>query len=417
MRRRLWRLGGVFLLVAIIFIFPIFLATSVWPSLGAQGADLLRAALGDARVAKLEMMVFHTQDDVQKLAFELGLVKAVAPWQALAAPAQTAQVTKKGQESTTIPTIDQSIAADPVLIERNTPQPEGILILPTPSPVSPSPTPTPWAPAPLASKGSLQGEGQWSPYLYDSSGNTVAYRTFTQPDPQRPYSVVAVVAFDLTHTHLHYVLGSVEPYNPDAPKRSGKIPENDLVAGRLLATFNGGFKATHGHFGAMSDGITVLPARDGLGTLAIYADGSVRIGEWGSEIDPNGDFLAWRQNGPLVIHNGEINPRIFNDSPKDWGYTVDDVSPTLRSGIAISTDGSTLYYVAGPRMTMQALAESMLAVGASNGMQLDINNFWVHFVAINADLKPEPLLPDLMTEFLDRYLHPYTRDYFYVTTK
>lgn len=417
MRRKFWRLAGGFFLVAVLLIAPAFLATGIWPSLGAQGADSLRAALGDARVASLEMMVFRAQDSFQKLAFDLGLVKPAAPWQAAAAPPQTTPAAQTPQENATMLSPGQAAVANPVLVQGNTPLPEGILIMPTPSPIPASPTPTPWVPEPLVTKGSLEGEGLWTPYLQDQSGNTVAYRTFLQPDPQRPYAVVALVAFDLTRTRLHYVLGSIEPYNPDAPKRSGKIPQDDLVAGRLLATFNGGFKATHGHFGAMSDGNTVLPPRDGLGTLAIYADGSVRIGEWGSEINPNGDFLAWRQNGPLVIHNGEINPRIYNDSPKDWGYTVDDVSPTLRSGIAINADGSTLYYVAGPRMTMQALAESMLAAGASNGMQLDINNFWVHFVAINADLKPEPLLPDLMTEFLDRYLQPYTRDYFYVTTK
>ena len=417
MRRKLRRLAGVSLIIAILIMISAFLATSVWPSVGAQGADLLRTALGDERVARLEMVVFGAQDGVQKLAFELGLVKPAAPWQAPAATPVAAQAPQIPIEIPTLPAPSQTASSDPVLVQGSTPETDGIVILPTPSPVPASPTPTPWAPASLAAKGSLPGEGVWTPYLYDPSGNAVAFRTFLQPDPQRPYVVVALVAFDLSQTRLHYVLGSIEPYNPDSPKRSGKIPEGDRAAGRLLATFNGGFKATHGHFGAMSDGITALPARDGLGTLAIYPDGSVRIGEWGSEIDPNGDYLAWRQNGPLVIHDGAINPLIYNNDPKDWGYTVDDVSPTLRSGIAISADGSTLYYIAGPHMTMQALAESMLAAGASNGMQLDINNFWVHFVAIDANLKPEPLLPDLMTEFLDRYLQPYTRDYFYVTTK
>ena len=84
----------------------------------------------------------------------------------------------------------------------------------------------------------------------------------------------------------------------------------------------------------------------------------------------------------------------------------------------MSADGKTLYYLVGPHLTMEALAKSMLAAGAADGMQLDINNFWVLFVSIHADngkLVPEPLLPDQMTEFLDRYLHPYTRDYFYLT--
>ena len=138
---------------------------------------------------------------------------------------------------------------------------------PTPPP---SPTPVRWPPAALKPLGTLAGEGAWSPYIQEASGNTAAVRAYLQPDPQRPYAVVAVIAFDLLHTRLHFVLGSVEPFSPDAPPRSGKIPAADLAPGRLLATFNGGFKATHGKFGAMADGVTVLPPRDGVGTLAIF---------------------------------------------------------------------------------------------------------------------------------------------------
>jgi len=31
------------------------------------------------------------------------------------------------------------------------------------------------------------------------------------------------------------------------------------------------------------------------------------------------------------------------------------------------------------------------------------------------ELVPEPLLPELMTENLDRYLYPFGRDFFYIT--
>jgi len=207
-------------------------------------------------------------------------------------------------------------------------------------------------------------------------------------------------------------------YHPEAPKRSGKIPEKDLVPWVLLATFNGGFKATHGQFGAMSEGITVLQPRPLLGTLVVHNDGRIEIGEWGDEIDPEVKCISWRQNGPLVIHKGKVNSNIYNNDPTDWGYTVDDVSPTWRSGIGLSLDGSTLFYYAGPKLTMEALAEGMVASGASEGLQLDINNYWVHFTAIRTDnekLIAEPLVPDAMKENIDRYLFPYTRDYFYVT--
>jgi hypothetical protein len=286
-------------------------------------------------------------------------------------------------------------------------------------------TPAPWAPYPAQPLGTLEGEAVWTVYLNggqvasNGEAQPPAYRTFFQPDQERPYAVVAVVAINLDAVRLGLVLGFEEPYNPEAPRRSGKIPDEDRLPGRLLATFNGGFKAEHGLFGAMADGITVLPPKDGLGTVAIYQDGKVAMGSWGDDIVDSPDLAAWRQNGPLVIQDGQINPRVYNNSPRDWGYTLEDYAPTVRSGIAISQDGGTLYYFAGPNLTMEALAKCMLAVGAVQGIQLDINIYWAMFLAYDSNsdrLVPEPLLPDIMRENLDRYLYAYSRDYFYLVT-
>jgi len=35
--------------------------------------------------------------------------------------------------------------------------------------------------------------------------------------------------------------------------------------------------AQHGHFGVMQDGVTLIPPRDGFGTVAIYDDGKVLL--------------------------------------------------------------------------------------------------------------------------------------------
>src|SRR5207237_4731551 len=121
-----------------------------------------------------------------------------------------------------------------------------------------------WQLSRLTPFGKLPGEGLWSPYMQTSDGlRTLAYRTFLEPDLQRPYSIAAVVAFDLQATRLHYVLGTLEPI-PDAPQptRTGTIPTADARPGVLLATFNGGFKARHGRFGAMAAGVTALPPID-----------------------------------------------------------------------------------------------------------------------------------------------------------
>jgi hypothetical protein len=119
-----------------------------------------------------------------------------------------------------------------------------------------------------------------------------------------------------------------------------------------------------------------------------------------------------------VIHNRTINPVVYNNSPTDWGYTVNGYSPTWRSGVGLSQDGQTLFYFAGSYLTMETLAKVMILARAWEAIQLDINSYWVHFVAVRADgtkLGLEPLFPDMMRENINRYLYAYTRDYFYIT--
>jgi len=380
----LWliKLAGFIALTAAV----IFLAMSIWPSIGAKGSDLLRNMIGDAAVAKLETTYFGINDRLQTWKYQLGLAaKSPVPWEISPSGASVSVST-----SNTIGVPAQ---------EAN---PEG------------SP-PLGWQPVPLKPLGTLNGEGLWSAYIQNVTGQTVAFRTFLQPDPGRPYAVVAVIAFDLNQTRLHYVLGSDEPFAPNAPKRSGAMPAADKAHGVLLAMFNGGFKGRHGHFGAMANGVVAIPASNGLGTLAIYKNGALALGEWGKDILPSADMLAWRQNGPLVIQKRQINPRINDNSPKDWGYTVDTIAPTWRSGLGLSGDGKTLYYFCGPSLSMEALAKSMQAAGVEKAIQLDINTFWVHFVAVHPDGSLEALFPDMMKEDISRYLYPYTRDFFYVT--
>ncbi len=396
--------------VCILVLFLTFFAVAIWPSLGAQGADRLRGIIGDKAVAGLEMEFNQMQDAFQKLKFQLGLETPAAPWNTLQASAQTLTPTAIIPEATTsTPEIQTPLAF------QSTPIPS---VLNTPEPTY-TPTPSVWQPVALTPLGTTAGEGVWSAYIQDAQGNTVAYRTFLQPDPGRPYALVAVVAVDLTRTRLHFVLGTIEPAGGNGPPRSGAIPKTDRIAKVLLATFNGGFKARHGQFGAMADGVTALPPRDGLGTLVLYMSGRVGLGEWGAGMAMTPDVVAFRQNGPLVIQQGGINPRIYNNSPQDWGYTVNDVSPTMRSGIGLSADNDTLYYFCGPSLSMESLAKSMQAAGAWNAIQLDINEYWVLFVKIQSSgskLIPEALLPRVMVENIDRYLWNYSRDYFYITS-
>ena len=56
------------------------LATQVYPGLGAEGADLLRGVFGDEIVARIETVLFKTEDTVKGLEYRAGLKKPQAPW-------------------------------------------------------------------------------------------------------------------------------------------------------------------------------------------------------------------------------------------------------------------------------------------------------------------------------------------------
>jgi hypothetical protein len=379
-----WILGVI--IVVIVVLLAIMVMLSKWPIIGAHGADVLRTLFGDKTVAAMETGIYSTEDTIKQWADTIGFTP-----RAVARPVGLISVTP----SSNLPAAPGQSASTVLTV-------------------------APWIPPALTPISTIKGEGSWSPYLNDSAGHVVAYLTSFQPDPKRDYTVAAAVAFDLNTTKLHFVLGTTEPYSPNSAPRSGAIPASDRVPGVLLAMFNGGFKAHQGMFGAMANGEVALPPKDGLGTLAIDQNGNVSIGAWGKDINATTNWAAWRQNGPLIIHQGAITPKVSHPLPTDWGDTVGGTVPVWRSGIGLSADGKTLYYVCGPSLTVEALANSLLALGAANAMQLDINNYWVHFVGVTTDgskLILHPLFPAQMKQNIDRYLWHYERDYFYVTSK
>jgi hypothetical protein len=402
---------SLFILAGVIGVgmLALYLAATAFPSIGANGADSLRAVIGDKAVAQLESWIFQAQDTLHQIKYSLGLEKAAAPWQDPGGvPADQAPT------ATVVPSATATPAPTATPLPQATLEPTA-----TPAPTL-TPTPTPWRPTIARPLGSLEDEGIWQPYIKDAKGRVVAFRTFIQPDPKRPYAVVAVVAFDLSRTRLNFVLGWEEPSTKDGPKGTGLIPSSDALPGVLLATFNGGFKGQHGNYGAMSNGVVALQPKKGLATVVMYKDGSVQIGEYGKEITSLENAVAWRQNCSLIIDNEQINPLVNNNSAEYWGANLNGETVTWRSGIGISPDGKTFYYFAGPNMMMPILAAAMQAVDVKSGLQLDINNYWVHFTAIRdqaGKITPDPLFPDDMKVDAGRYLQKYPRDFFYVALK
>ena len=402
----------------------VFLAISNWSAIGTKLANPMRQVFGVRAVAQMETFLFGIQDRIDGLKYKIGLSEPDVPWSLTTAPVQI---------KTTNITISETAISSPIAPETTQADVQEVTDIPktelvTGSPVVSTPSPTAiitstpehWNLVDVPSFGNLQGEGVWQPYIYDSSGDVVALRTFLQPDPERPYTLVAVVAFNLVKTDLHFVLGLKEPSKPGGPHGNGVIRPEDKEPGKLLAAFNGGFIAEHGNYGAMADGVTALAARAGLATLVIYEDGEIRIGEWGKDFYVDEKYEAWRQNALMIIHNGEINPKVETGTWVEWGANLDGATVTLRSSVGISEDNQVLYYFAGPNLSMPVLADAMLAGGVYNGMLLDINPTHAHFTAmrvVDGDIVAEPLYEEEMDLWIDRYIGQWGQDFFYVTTK
>ncbi|HEV2239374.1 MAG TPA: phosphodiester glycosidase family protein, partial [Ktedonobacterales bacterium] len=348
--------------------------------IGAKGADLLRAVLGPRLTAQIESYYFGATDTLTRLRTQVSHNHGAAPWavsHTSALPAGPAGPAPQGRGSVarlmTLPTIHTLIS--PTLPD------EGVWI----SSGLPAPSTRGW-PVPMA-------------------------KTYLRPDPDRPYAVVMLVAVDLRQAQLHLVDGTAEP----AYGGPGVIPAADQSTALLLGAFNGGFKAADGHYGLMVNGRTYLPPQPHAATLALYRDNTVRIGEWGTDAVPTTGMVAFRQNGAPLIVDGAVNPTAASDG-WSWGAPILANIYTWRSALALTDDG-VLLYAAGNAVSASTLARALVAAGAQQAMELDINPVWVRCMTYQADhsMLTARKLRDDMYGYSNQFLVPYERDFIYVT--
>ncbi len=239
------------------------------------------------------------------------------------------------------------------------------------------------------------------------------FHTFYRPDPTRPYVSVDLVWIDPTQTQLTLVPGTSEPRAVDGTHGAGMIPPVVQSSGKLLAAWNGGFLTMHGAYGMMVDRHVILPARPGFAVLAQYANGSMKIGVWGQDIQPTSDLVSFRQNGPILIDHGVVNEQNL----AAWGASVSGATHIWRSGIGLTANGA-LIYAAGNWLSAQTLGQALLRAGAVEAMQLDVNAWHVFFFTYA--LTPQGLASTKLNAVMpgpsQLYLTPYTRDFMYLTS-
>jgi TolB protein len=321
---------------------------------------------------------------------------AAAPAEAAAAPAATDHPQQPGTQGE-------------MLADRAVPEPT--VSFPTPgttaSPTAlprPSPSPT-MSPEPSPTPGGVR--------LADGVRRLAA----SHPDLQRPYAEAEVIELDPRLLQIKMVPGTIEPKPTTGLIGAGVIPREDWAS--LVAAFNGGFAAMHGKFGMMVDRKVYLPARDGIATLAVYEDGSFRMGTWGADLKQTPDMVSYRQNCPPLIENGTITAEAGKLTL--WGLSVSNEVYLYRSGLGVTADGR-LLYVAGKPLSAYTLARALKEAGAVYAMQLDVDEFHVAFITYDVKAGTSGAPPSVvgkklrsdMRGFDGLFLRPFQLDFFYL---
>ncbi len=255
----------------------------------------------------------------------------------------------------------------------------------------------------------LPGEGVWHRTFGDSHGAPPVLVTTFRNEADYPRIVTGVAWIRASTTHVQYIPGVAEPPVP-VPRGStaGEIPPSARY--NVLAAFNGGFKLNDAAEGFATHGHTWRPMVNGIGTLVGYADGKTDVIDWTSGANVPTNIVFARQNLPLIINHGRLNPNL-SDGP-EWGATVGNAIRVWRSGVGVDRHGN-LLYVAADNQTVRSLATALLRAGAVRALELDINHDWITFITYkhhNAG-DPSQLLPDIYRP-ANRYLTPDDRDFF-----
>lgn len=221
---------------------------------------------------------------------------------------------------------------------------------------------------------------------------------------------VTLLRFDAASTRLVLHPGYQDPGGYGWSTHSVVLPAERPL---LLAAFNGGFKLNLGD-GGMAVGArqagALLP---GAASVVTYTDGSSQIGQWGQQVPAPGRAVAnVRQNLRLLVSDG--HPAADIDVIGDWGATIQGAVVVARSALGIDSHGD-LIWAGSMAATPRALAEALIAAGARQAMELDINPFWVCAFSFTP-VSQSPLLPGQQRP-VGTYLTAWQRDFFTVDSK
>ncbi len=229
-------------------------------------------------------------------------------------------------------------------------------------------------------------------------------------------ALVYMIAFDLDQVELgfdqgtdHTRVGWSERLRPeqrddslpgpdgfdtlDPLVRTGRVNPANLP--RLVATFTGGFKRSHGafrsgpfstshhgnHYGWVEHGVVESKLWPGLPTVIVWADGSVEVRTW-TEAD---DGQLWRvrsarQNGVPVVEPGpdgrpQPGALVTRWGDGNWSGSVEGKLRSVRGSLCVQAGDGGRYLLYGyfSSATPSAMVRVLAAYGCGTGMLTDMN--------------------------------------------
>jgi hypothetical protein len=305
-------------------------------------------------------------------------------------------------------------------------------LLPAPAPTSAEELPldggSPFHPldvGPMLPQVSASGDGVWVPVPDPErpDDEAILYKTLLHPDAARPWAEVFVVAIDLARVDIFSVAGSEEPeaLTPEGRRypRPAVIPR--AREGGLVAAFNGGWKTDHGQYGMEVDGVLLVPPKERACTVAVYDDGSLRIGTWTALSSDRAQMRSWRQTPPCLYENGSRHAGLLGAEAWAWGAAVGGETIIRRSAVGLDERRGILFVGISNATKAAAIAEGMHHAGAFDVAELDVNWSFPKFLVFRHDAHGEIVATGLFDGFVfdkDDYVRSRARkDFFYAVRR
>jgi hypothetical protein len=183
----------------------------------------------------------------------------------------------------------------------------------------------------------LPGEGTWHRTGPLVQGTAPILVTTFRPEAAYPQLVAGVAWIDRSRATVQLYPGRYEP--PSAAARGPmEVPLDQR--GRLLATFNSGFKLEDSGGGFAALGHTDAPLRRGMATILGTRAGAFDVRAWTGGAQAGPDVVFARQNLRLMVDNGQLSPKL-SDGPQ-WGATLGNAVRVWRSGVGVDARGNLL---------------------------------------------------------------------------